>query len=976
MKFGISALAAATAFATPSLALKLGSPVKTGPPPSHGFIIELEPNASINGRSTGDDAHSAFHRRAQDVLDYSVRHEFKDPEYFYGLSIDAKNDTDVTTLLAMPQVKQVWPNRYYERPVPVVSGRVPKPPNAYVPIGVQPVRERGAAQVAHINGTSDVLSSLKMTGADQVHAQGYTGKGVKIGFLDTGVDWRHPALGGGFGPGFKVAGGHDFVGDEFVGWNDPVPDDDPLTTCLDGGHGTHVAGILAARDPDGVGFGISGVAPDATLYAYRVLGCTGGVTDDILMQGFERAANDGVDLISMSIGETAVWEAGSPYIPLLAKIQSQGIGIVIAAGNEGDQGLYISSAPAQDPSAISVGSVSDVVFTTVYNAVGSDGSKIEYARVVPVDAAARYHVFNADDENQECVDKAWTDAVAAFPDVENVIALMSAGSSCTLDVDVRSNATGIKNIWQWMADTADMEIDSPSSADYDVVRLKKSYADKILAGIAEQGANYTLTFEDQTVHEISQPTGNTTSWFSTFGPTMEMSLKPQVSAPGGTILSTWVTSNGWGYAIISGTSMATPHLAGCYALIKQKYPELSPKEIASRLQSSATPLEQYQGSGELTTTAQQGAGLVNILKAITSETVFSPTEFNLRDTATPAKQSFTIENHSSESKTYVIGHKGAADVNGLPLVKGLDVNDMFYWSPNSNAIYAQVAFSSESLTIPAGGKATVEFTITPPDVDASLLPTYSGFITINEGGSEFVLPYLGIPYDRSSLPNIYTGEVNGLTVEPKPPAGVPVLPFVTAGDTGVRNNDRMVFNFPAKDVPEGQSRPADNNAVITLFIDQPSAYVRLDAVPVDLASNPAYNFTPSSFGYIPGGQANSTFANTTTTHPPLDLDSLDNFAGVKSYGLVSSFYGGDKPKHTMSGLFRGYSAYAAEWTWAEVELANGTLYQLPNADYRVLLRALRWGGDINEPSDYDSWLSPIIAVNITDPGYANPWNAV
>ncbi|KAF9880247.1 hypothetical protein CkaCkLH20_02201 [Colletotrichum karsti] len=981
MKVTLHALAAAAALATPTLAaLKPGSATKISPPPSHGFIIELEPNASINGRAVGEvDAHSAFHRRAQEVVDYTVRHEFKNAEYFYGLSINAKNDTDITALLALPQVKQVWPNRYYERPAPVVSGRVPpKDPNASVPVGVQPIHLRDVAKVTTVNGTSDVLSSLKMTGADKVHAQGLTGKGIKVGFLDTGVDWRHPALGGGFGEGFKVAGGYDLVGDDFVGYNDPVPDENPLTTCLDGGHGTHVAGIIAARDPDGVGFGIVGVAPDASLYAYRVLGCTGGVTDDILMQGFEKAASDGVDLISMSIGETAVWESGSPYIPILAKIQSQGIGIVIAAGNEGDQGIYLSSAPAQDPAVISVGSVSDVVFTTVYNAAGSDGSVIEYARVVPINDPASFNVFYADDENQNCVDQAWTDAVAAFPDKEHVIVLVGSGSSCLLDWDVRSNSTGFKNIWEWMPDNSDMEIDSPgANGDVDIVRLKKSYSDKILAGIAEQGRNFTLTFKDQAVHQIEQPTGNTTSWFSTFGPTMEMSLKPQVSAPGGTILSTWVTSNGWGYAIISGTSMATPHIAGCYALLKQKFPNLSPKEIGRRLQSSATPLEQYEGNGILTTAAQQGSGLVNILKAVSSETVFSATEFNLGDTATPAKQNFTIENQSAESKTYAIGHKGAAEVDALPNVKTLDVNDMFYWSLNFNAIYAELAFSTDSITVPAGGKVTVEFTVTPPNIDPSLVPVYSGFITVTEGVNEFVLPYLGIPYTRGDLSNIYTGDVKNLVLDPKPPAGVPTLPFVTAGDTGVRNNDRMVYNFPAKDVPEGQTRPLDNNPVITLFIDQPSAYVRLDAVPVDLASNPAYGFTPLSLGYVPGATSNSTgFSNSTTTRPPLDLDSLDDFAGVKSYGLIGSMYGGDKPKYTTSILYRGYSVYATEWSWAEVELANGTLYQLPNADYRVLVRALRWGGDINNSSSYDSWLSPVINVNITDPGYPNPWNSI
>ncbi len=66
-----------------------------------------------------------------------------------------------------------------------------------------------------------------MTGVDAAHALGFKGKGVKIGILDSGVDYRHPALGGGIGAGFKIAGGHDFVGDDYTGANLPVPDNDP-----------------------------------------------------------------------------------------------------------------------------------------------------------------------------------------------------------------------------------------------------------------------------------------------------------------------------------------------------------------------------------------------------------------------------------------------------------------------------------------------------------------------------------------------------------------------------------------------------------------------------------------------------------------------------------------------------------------------------------------------------------------------------
>ncbi|TQN64195.1 Minor extracellular protease vpr, partial [Colletotrichum shisoi] len=639
MRIHPRALAVEAVLTTPALAAtRPGTVVKASPAPSVGFIIELESNESVNGRGLDEDAHSAFHRRAEDLLDYSVRHQFKNPEYFYGLSIHASNDANVDALLALPQVKRVWPNRYYNRPIPVGSGR---PVECRTPLN---------------------RLNLRMTGADQAHALGLTGKGIKVGFLDTGVDWRHPALGGGFGEGFKVAGGYDLVGDDFEGWNDPVPDDDPLTTCLDGGHGTHVAGSLNPPSQRRAGSAL------LTQFSYY----------------------------SLSIGETAIWETGSPYTTLLAKIQSQGIGIIIAAGNEGD-----------------------LHFATACNAAGSDGLAIEYGRVLS--PSKHFNVFVADDENGERVDKAWTKAIADFIDMESVVALVTASSNCFYEIVDEGSSSGIKNVWSWFHNADDMSIDQPSSyGDIDTVKERKTEADKILAGIADQSNNFTLSFEDQTVHQIDQPTGGTTSWFSTFGPAIEMSLKPQVSAPGGTILSTWVTSNGWGYAVTSRTSMAIPHLAGCYALLKQKFPNLSPQEIARRLQSSAEPLKQYNGDDILTTTAQQGSGLVNIPRAITSDTVFLATEFNLRDIAGPVERNFTIENQSSAPKTYTLGHKPAAEVDAL-----------------------LVSFSAESITVPVGGRATVKFTVTPPVVDPALLPTYSGFIAVADGEDNFLIPYLG-----------------------------------------------------------------------------------------------------------------------------------------------------------------------------------------------------------------------------------------
>lgn len=136
---------------------------------------------------------------------------------------------------------------------------------------------------------------------------------------DSGIDYTHPALGGGFGPGFKVDGGWDFTS------NSPDPKD-----CL--GHGTHVAGIIGADDRF-----VKGVAPKATLRAYKVFTCADGTTEDMAIAAFLRAHEEGADVINGSLGGDRPFP-DSPIAVVLSRIQAEGTLIVVAAGNSGVQG--------------------------------------------------------------------------------------------------------------------------------------------------------------------------------------------------------------------------------------------------------------------------------------------------------------------------------------------------------------------------------------------------------------------------------------------------------------------------------------------------------------------------------------------------------------------------------------------------------------------------------------------------------------
>lgn len=150
------------------------------------------------------------------------------------------------------------------------------------------------------------------------------GEGMRIGIIDTGVDYLHPALGGGFGPGFKVAGGFDLVNND----NDPMDDN---------GHGTHVAGIVAAD-----GDTVKGVAPHATLYAYKALNAQGNALESVTIAAIERTVDpdqngddsDRLDVVNLSFGNNG----GSPTDPGSIAVNNAtllGVVFCVAAGNSG-----------------------------------------------------------------------------------------------------------------------------------------------------------------------------------------------------------------------------------------------------------------------------------------------------------------------------------------------------------------------------------------------------------------------------------------------------------------------------------------------------------------------------------------------------------------------------------------------------------------------------------------------------------------
>jgi subtilisin family serine protease len=185
--------------------------------------------------------------------------------------------------------------------------------------------------------------------------------------IDDGVDYLHPALGGCFGPGCKVAVGYDLVGDDFDGSNNPSPDTDPLDNCSMDSHGTHVAGIVAAdasnisSGPYANPFPFTGVAPGVTIGAYRVFSCGDYSSFDIIVAAAYRAAADGADVLNLSLGGGPDY-ADSYFNTALSRISAAGHIVVQSNGNDGEGGILSSSSTGSE--VLSIASIENIVYAT------------------------------------------------------------------------------------------------------------------------------------------------------------------------------------------------------------------------------------------------------------------------------------------------------------------------------------------------------------------------------------------------------------------------------------------------------------------------------------------------------------------------------------------------------------------------------------------------------------------------------------
>ncbi len=583
-----------------------------------------------------------------------------------------------------------------------------------------------------------------------------TGKGVKIGILDTGVDYIHTDLGGpgtaaayltndptvvesgGAFPNAKVVGGYDFAGDDYNAdptspYYQPVPhpDPDPMD-CV--GHGTHVAGTVAGKGVQANGTAFSGpynsaqdfssfkvgpgVAPEASLYALRIFGCQGPT--EIADQAIEWAVDpngdgdfsDHLDVINLSLS----YPYGTSYDSTAVASNNAalaGVIVVAASGNEGDT-YYVNSSPAVAGRAISVAASVDGAsmmdgfeVTAPANVRGSYGAYNAYAFdwSKPVVEAGLVYIGESG-QNTGC--NTYSPANASLLAGKIVLQDWSrtGGGEDECDSTTRVNraaAAGARGaLLAYDRPAVDIPLYGSSAIPAAITSL--TVGNTLKDALESGSVTVKLTSaHDGATRYVDANEEDLVLASSARGPSRAGSaLKPDITAPGMTIFSAALGSGSGGVSL-SGTSMAAAHIAGVMALLRQLHPTWTVEELKALVMDTAQH-DLFTGlgkTGDEYGLGRVGAGRVDAALSAASQTVvFNGSDPGLVSVSFGAPEVF---GSLTLKKTVKVENKGSTD-----LTYSLSITNM---TQIPGVAFKTVNLSGNdlsSLSVPKGGSATFQ----------------------------------------------------------------------------------------------------------------------------------------------------------------------------------------------------------------------------------------------------------------------------
>ena len=647
------------------------------------------------------------------------------------------------------------------------------------------------------------LSAQLMMRTDQVTQKG---EGKVIAVIDTGVDTSHPAFTGALegtpaltaesvaalAPRLGAGKTGVYVSEKFpfaYDYADSDPDAMPSPGDY-GSHGTHVAGITAANADQ-----IVGIAPEAQVIVAKVSrSVEGDIPDSALLAALDDMVVLRPDVINLSLGWTAGMdnEADSVYATVYKKLQDAGVTVNAASGNAfstgygnnsgkglpyaSDPDSSVMDEPATYPSVVAVASVENALIRNAFTAAGRDigyqrsrgmnGEKVAYFSDLPAGTYEYVDAGFASEADAEALRKKYPAGLAGK------IALVSRGKM--------TYQKKVENLYDLHPDGV-LVYNNVSVGSLIIMNLTTQDVPAAFISQADgqamlEAADHHLTMAQGQV--LPQSSIYEASGFSAWGVSPDLRLKPEIAAPGGNVFS--AIPNG-AYEQTSGTSMATPQMAGVSAIILQRvendplFASMSAREKADVVQNlimgTARPLaDADQSSGVLYSPRKQGAGLVDALAATTSSvypTVVGAPEqsrpkADLGDGTTGWHFDVTLHNLSGVEVTYELSSQALSEI----VEGGFFTEHSSDWRGRGVEIRysggTSAATEGASVTVPAGGEATVGVDVAPGGEFASyvadnapsgtFLDGFVRFASKTGGQPDLAVPYLGFYGDWGKAP--------------------------------------------------------------------------------------------------------------------------------------------------------------------------------------------------------------------------------
>ncbi len=544
----------------------------------------------------------------------------------------------------------------------------------------------------------DLAYSVPWTGASLAHKYGVTGKGIRIGILDSGVDYMHKSLGGtgvgyennnpdivepGSFPNDVVVGGIDLVGDRFNARSPnmedriPKPDGDPISFNQD--HGTHVASIAAGRSIFGFG---GGVAPEADIYAIKLgSGQSGPLTtvaeeamDYVLDPNGDFDLSDRLDVINMSFGQ-AFGNVNSPWAIAVQTALDMGVVVVSSAGNSGPT-PYITSSPAAVDSVLSVAaSASGNLPYIPFEVTFSDGDVLTGNVTLPLSAAL------VDTQIEGDVVFHASKLCSTERDVANKIVLISSNRPAC------GNAAFARYLHTVGAKALVVLQRAEHVLRGDITVQENTVPMFILSTRITRLPRYIVINGDELFFDY--PAEKIAS-FSSQGP-VNGTFKPSLSAPGAHIVAAKAIS-GDAYTGKGGTSMSAPHVAGAMALLKVAHPMLDRDGLNALAMNYASLLR--DGDGNFYPLSRQGMGEIDIVSSLTAQFLAQPAGINLGllslDKAEIIARDITVKNFSDIDQHILVD---VHNISQLPGVKVTHAKRIWVEAGDSTTIEIKLQFN-------------------------------------------------------------------------------------------------------------------------------------------------------------------------------------------------------------------------------------------------------------------------------------------